>query len=148
MPPTIVARSPSALPKRLPMSRATVQVSAVVAAISETANPTLTDRAAKLTPMASASMLVASAWNSRTGEGERRFLSLFFLLFMEGVPDHLAADARQDDEGQDAGVLADHIADELAEQIADERHDPLKDTEGQRHPGFAGAGEIAVGEGV
>ena len=61
MPPIIVARSPSAFPNLRPANKATVQHSAVVIAIKLAANSTLIESAAKLTPTASASILVAIA---------------------------------------------------------------------------------------
>lgn len=61
MPPTMVALLPSIAPKRRPISSATTQQIAVVKQIAREANITLTERAAKLTPTASASMLVAMA---------------------------------------------------------------------------------------
>ena len=61
MPPSMVARSPNMLPKRLPRTRAIQHIRAVVKAIRLAANTTFTERAAKLTPTAKASILVAIA---------------------------------------------------------------------------------------
>ena len=67
MPPIIVARSPRALPKRFPTTNAIPHVSAVVSAMVPAANATFTESAAKLTPTARASILVAIAWSVSTG---------------------------------------------------------------------------------
>ena len=67
MPPIMVARSPKTLPKRRPIISATKQTNAVVRAIILAENATFTESAAKLTPTARASMLVAIAWSANTG---------------------------------------------------------------------------------
>ena len=72
---SIVALFPNFMPKCRPRISATMQHSAVVKPIRVAADAMLSESAAKLTPTASASMLVAIAWKNKTGIVSFAYLS-------------------------------------------------------------------------
>lgn len=72
----------------------------------------------------------------------------FVFVFMEGVPDHFAADEAQDNEGDDTCVLRDDFAYQPAHAVADNGHKELEHAEGNGHGCLADAAEFGIGEGV
>ena len=142
MPPMIVALFPNFMPKCRPMISATMQHSAVVKPIRVAADAMLSESAAKLTPTASASMLVAIAWKNKTG------IVSFFGLFMECIPEHLAADEPEDNERDDARIGFDEGPHQRTSIEPDHGHEPLKDTEEDGHQETVGFIGSAIDEGV
>lgn len=92
MPPMIVALFPNFMPKWRPMISATMQHNAVVKPIKVAADAMLSESAAKLTPTASASMLVAIAWKNKTGIVSLACLFEDLLGLFGMLPKHLAAE--------------------------------------------------------
>ena len=94
--------------------------------MQETAGPISTRRKAKVTPTASASMLVATARGSmdRGAEG-----AVHVLFPAPGLPDHVRSDQPQQEEGDPVVDSCDDLLKAHPQQIAQKRHQHLKAAE-------------------
>ena len=84
-------------------------------------------------------------------DGNREFRLLiedFFRLFMECIPEHLAADEPKDNERDDARIGFDEGPHQRTSIESDHGHEPLKDTEEDGHQETVGFIGSAIDEGV
>lgn len=145
----IVALFPNFMPKCRPMISATMQHSAVVKPIRVAADAMLERKRCETDTHSKRIDARGNSLEEQDGNREFRLLiEDFFGLFMECIPEHLAADEPEDNERDDARIGFDEGPHQRTSIEPDHGHEPLKDTEEDGHQETVGFIGSAIDEGV